>query len=185
VDLEIHWQDRIAVTGPNGAGKTTLLRLLTGARRPTSGSARLGAGVVVGQLWQERTLSFGNPATTLLEAVCDQADLSLEEARSLLAKFDLTAGHTGRTQDELSPGECARAGLAVLVARGTNLLALDEPSNHLDLDALEELERALDDFDGTLLVVTHDRRLLERLRLSRRLEVEAGAVREVGVAARE
>ncbi len=184
VDLELHWQDRVAVTGPNGAGKTTLLRLLTGALQPSSGSARLGAGVVVGHLWQEGALVFGDPARTLLAAVRDQTDLNLEEARSLLAKFDLTAGHTGRTQAELSPGERARAGLAVLVARGTNLLVLDEPSNHLDLDALEELERALDDFDGTLLVVTHDRRLLERLRLTRRFEVEAGAVREVGVPAR-
>jgi len=139
--------------------------------------------VVVGHLWQEGALVFGDPAGTLLQAVRDQTDLSLEEARSLLAKFDLTAEHIGRTQAELSPGERARAGLAVLVARGTNLLILDEPSNHLDLDALEELERALDDFDGTMLVVTHDRRLLERLRLTRRFEVEAGAVREVGVPA--
>jgi len=183
VGLEIHWQDRVAVTGPNGAGKTTLLRLLTGALQPTSGSARLGSGVVVGHLWQEGALRFGDPADTLLQAVRDQTELSLEEARSLLAKFDLTAAHTGRTQAELSPGERARAGLAVLVARGTNLLVLDEPSNHLDLDALEELERALDDFDGTLLVVTHDRRLLERLRLTRRFEVDGGAIREVGVPA--
>jgi ATPase subunit of ABC transporter with duplicated ATPase domains len=184
VDLEIHWQDRVAVTGPNGAGKTTLLRLLVGAMQPSSGSARLGAGVVVGHLWQEGALVFGDPANTLLGAVRDQTSLSLEEARSLLAKFDLSAEHVGRTQAELSPGERARAGLAVLVARGTNLLVLDEPSNHLDLDALEELERALDDFDGTLLLVTHDRRLLEQLRLTRRFEVEGGVVREVGVAAR-
>jgi ATPase subunit of ABC transporter with duplicated ATPase domains len=177
VDLELRWRDRLALTGPNGAGKSTLLGLLAGELRPVAGSARLGAGVVVGHLGQDRDAGSG----TVLDAVREQTDLSVEQARSLLAKFDLGAEHTARAEADLSPGERSRAGLAVLVARGTNLLLLDEPTNHLDLDAIEELERALAGYDGTLVVVSHDRRLLEGLRLDRRLEVTGGAVRETDV----
>jgi ATPase subunit of ABC transporter with duplicated ATPase domains len=130
--------------------------------------------VVAGHLGQDRSPGPG----TLLEAVRERTDLSVEEARSLLAKFDLGAEHLARAEAELSPGERSRAGLAVLVARGTNLLLLDEPTNHLDLDAIEELERALAGYDGTLVVVSHDRRLLAGLRLDRRLEVVAGTVTE-------
>jgi ATPase subunit of ABC transporter with duplicated ATPase domains len=174
VDLQLRWRDRLAVTGPNGGGKSTLLGLLAGELQPTAGSVRLGAGVVVGHLRQDREPAQG----TLLDAVRERTDLTVEEARSLLAKFDLGAGHASRPEAGLSPGERSRAGLAVLVARGTNLLLLDEPTNHLDLDAIEELERALAAYDGTVVVVSHDRRLLEGLRLDRRLEVRGGQVRE-------
>ena len=174
VDLELRWQDRLALTGPNGAGKSTLLGLLTGELPPAAGTVRLGSGVVVGHLGQDRAPSPG----TLLEAVRERTELSVEAARSLLAKFDLGAEHLARAEADLSPGERSRAGLAVLVARGTNLLLLDEPTNHLDLDAIEELERALHGYDGTLVVVSHDRRLLANLRLDRRLEVVAGTVAE-------
>jgi ATPase subunit of ABC transporter with duplicated ATPase domains len=174
VDLELHWRDRLALTGPNGAGKSTLLGLLTGELRPEEGTVRLGSGVVVGHLGQDRTPGPG----TLLDAVRERTELSVEQARSLLAKFDLGAEHLRRPEAALSPGERSRAGLAVLVARGTNLLLLDEPTNHLDLDAIEELEQALQGYDGTLVVVSHDRRLLAGLRLDRRLEVVAGQVAE-------
>jgi ATPase subunit of ABC transporter with duplicated ATPase domains len=189
VDLDISWQDRLAVTGPNGAGKTTLLRLITAELTPDAGLARLGSGVVVGYLGQDRgplapgTTSRSSPAgeatATLLDRVREEADLRPEQARSLLAKFDLSAEHAGRRPTDLSPGERSRASLAILVARGTNLLILDEPTNHLDLDAVEELETALAGFDGTLLVVTHDRRMLESLRVARRLAVSAGKVSEL------
>jgi ATPase subunit of ABC transporter with duplicated ATPase domains len=174
VDLELRWRDRLALTGPNGAGKSTLLGLLTGELRPEEGTVRLGSGVVVGHLGQDRTPGQG----TLLGAVRERTELSVEQARSLLAKFDLGAEHLSRPEAALSPGERSRAGLAMLVARGTNLLLLDEPTNHLDLDAIEELERALQGYDGTLVVVSHDRRLLAGLRLDRRLEVVAGRVAE-------
>jgi ATPase subunit of ABC transporter with duplicated ATPase domains len=174
VDLELRWRDRLALTGPNGAGKSTLLGLLTGELRPVSGTVRLGSGVVVGHLGQDRTPGPG----TLLDAVRARTELSVEQARSLLAKFDLGADHLARAEAALSPGERSRAGLAILVAQGTNLLLLDEPTNHLDLDAIEELEGALGGYDGTLIVVSHDRRLLAGLRLDRRLEVVAGRVAE-------
>ncbi|HEY2960306.1 MAG TPA: ABC-F family ATP-binding cassette domain-containing protein [Actinomycetota bacterium] len=177
VDLELRWRDRLALTGPNGAGKSTLLGLLAGELRPDGGSARLGSGVVVGHLGQDRAARPGS----VLEALRDQTGLTVEEARALLAKFDLGAEHAARSEADLSPGERSRAGLAMLVARGTNLLLLDEPSNHLDLDAIEELERALAAYDGTLVVVSHDRRLLAGLRLTRRIEVDAGRITEVPV----
>src|SRR5439155_8208885 len=166
VDLEVHWRDRVALTGPNGAGKSTLVDVVTGRLAPDGGSARLGSGVVVGLLRQDRAaLGPGDalPGATLVESVTAASGLTAQEARSLLAKFDLTAEHAARPEAELSPGERSRAALAVLMARGTNLLVLDEPTNHLDLEAIEALERALDDYDGTLVGVSHDRRLPARL----------------------
>jgi ATPase subunit of ABC transporter with duplicated ATPase domains len=186
VDLELRWQDRVALTGPNGAGKSTLVELLTGRLPAAGGVARLGSGVVVGILRQDRAGVGDGPATgaSLLDAVMAASDLKAQEARSLLAKFDLTAEHAARPEAALSPGERSRVALAVLMARGTNFLVLDEPTNHLDLEAIEALERALDDFDGTLLVVTHDRSLLEALHLTRRFDVAAGTVSEVEPVAR-
>jgi ATPase subunit of ABC transporter with duplicated ATPase domains len=100
------------------------------------------------------------------------------DVRTLLAKFGLVADHVVRPARTLSPGERTRAGLALLQARGVNLLILDEPTNHLDLPAIEQLERALESYDGTLLLVTHDRRMLEAVHTNRQLDVEDGQVRE-------
>jgi ATPase subunit of ABC transporter with duplicated ATPase domains len=135
----------------------------------------------VGILRQDRATvgERETPNATLLESVMSATGQKAQESRSLLAKFDLATEHAARPQAALSPGERSRAALAVLMARGTNFLVLDEPTNHLDLEAIEALERALDDFDGTLLVVTHDRRLLEALHLTRRFDVADGRVSEV------
>jgi ATPase subunit of ABC transporter with duplicated ATPase domains len=100
----------------------------------------------------------------------------LAAARSLLAKFGLTAEHVDRPGARLSPGERSRATLATLMAGGVNCLVLDEPTNHLDLAAIEELERALDGYEGTLLLVTHDRRLLEAVAVTRTVRVEEGRI---------
>ena len=105
-------------------------------------------------------------------------DLETAEIRTLLAKFGLTADHVTRQASSLSPGERTRAALALLQARGVNLLVLDEPTNHLDLPAIEQLEQALDAYAGTLLLVTHDRRMLEAVHITRRFEVVRGAVKE-------
>jgi len=177
VTAEISWGDRVAITGPNGAGKTTLLALLLGRLAPVSGSATLGPGVVVGEVDQARSLFAGSDSLvrTFGELVPEFGDA---EVRTLLAKFGLHAAHVLRPAASLSPGERTRAGLALLQARGVNLLVLDEPTNHLDLPAIEELERALNEFPGTVLLVSHDRRLLETVSVNRRLAVDAGAVRE-------
>jgi ATPase subunit of ABC transporter with duplicated ATPase domains len=169
IDVSLGWQDRLALAGPNGSGKTTLLRALLGTVPLTAGTRRLGTKVVVGELEQTRaSLSSEAP---LLTFFCRESALPESEARTLLAKFDLAADHVRRTCASLSPGERTRAGLAVLMARGVNTLLLDEPTNHLDLEAIEELESALDGFEGTVVLVTHDRRLLERFRATRTLEL--------------
>jgi ATPase subunit of ABC transporter with duplicated ATPase domains len=178
VDVQVDWADRVAITGPNGAGKSTLLAVLLGRLAPDEGTAALGPGVVVGEVDQARSL-FDGPAT-LLRAFGEQVpDWPEADVRTLLAKYGLKADHVVRPAASLSPGERTRAALALLQARGVNLLVLDEPTNHLDLPAIEQLEQALDSFPGTLLLVSHDRRLLDAVRLTRRLHVDAGTLAEV------
>ncbi|MEE1816936.1 ABC-F family ATP-binding cassette domain-containing protein [Streptomyces sp. NPDC090082] len=176
--LQIDWADRVAVTGANGAGKSTLLAALLGRLPLDSGDAVLGAGVVVGEVDQARKLFHGTE--TLLEAFCAAVpDTEPAEVRTLLAKFGLKAVHVLRPATTLSPGERTRAALALLQGRGVNLLVLDEPTNHLDLPAIEQLESALDSYTGTLLLVTHDRRMLDAVRTTRRIEVADGKVTEL------
>jgi len=178
VNLQLNAAERIGITGPNGAGKSTLLRLLLGIQEPDSGSASRGVSVAVGEIDQARGLLAGH--LTLAAAVERVlADQTPAEVRTLLAKFGLKADHTSRTVDSLSPGERTRAALALLQARGVNLLVLDEPTNHLDLPAIEQLEQALESYEGALLLVTHDRRLLDNVRLDARWNVEDGVVTEV------
>ncbi|RSS52997.1 ABC transporter ATP-binding protein [Streptomyces sp. WAC07061] len=176
--LQIDWADRVAITGANGAGKSTLLAVLLGRLAPDSGSAVLGSGVLVGEVDQARGLFLGEES--LLESFCAAVpDTEPAEVRTLLAKFGLKAAHVLRPAASLSPGERTRAALALLQGRGVNLLVLDEPTNHLDLPAIEQLESALESYEGTLLLVTHDRRMLDAVHVTRRLEVVAGKVTEL------
>ncbi|WP_405386892.1 ATP-binding cassette domain-containing protein [Streptomyces sp. NBC_01102] len=175
--LQIDWADRVAITGANGAGKSTLLAALLGRLPLDSGHASLGSGVVVGEVDQARRLFHGTES--LLDAFCAAVpDTEPAEVRTLLAKFGLRAGHVLRPATTLSPGERTRAGLALLQGKGVNLLVLDEPTNHLDLPAIEQLEAALDAYTGTLLLVTHDRRMLDAVHTTRRVEVVDGKVVE-------
>ena len=173
--LQVNARDRIAITGPNGAGKTTLLRLLLGRLAPETGSASLGASVAVGEIDQARTglpeeLPLGDAFGSVVP------DLAPADVRTLLAKFGLRADQVTSPVARLSPGERTRAALALLQARGVNLLVLDEPTNPLDLPAIEQLEQALEGYDGALLLVSHDRRLLDNVRLDQRWHVEDGTV---------
>nr|WP_157008609.1 ABC-F family ATP-binding cassette domain-containing protein [Agromyces laixinhei] len=175
VSLQVDAGERIGITGPNGAGKSTLLSLLLGRRAADAGRASLGASVAIGEIDQARTQLAGDaPLAEAFEALVPE--FSSGEVRTLLAKFGLKADHVLRPVDALSPGERTRAGLALLQARGVNVLVLDEPTNHLDLAAIEQLEEALESYEGTLLLVTHDRRMLEHVRLDRRWHVETGRV---------
>ena len=178
IDVQLANRDRIAVTGPNGAGKSTLLALLLGRIAPSSGLVSLGSGVLVGEVDQAREAFEGDDS--LADAFAREVpEWPTAEVRTLLAKFGLGVHHVKRTASSLSPGERTRAALALLQARGVNLLVLDEPTNHLDLPAIEQLEEALETFDGTVLLVTHDRRMLDTVRLTRRWHVENGLVTEI------
>ncbi|MFF7800919.1 ABC-F family ATP-binding cassette domain-containing protein [Streptomyces olivaceus] len=177
VSLQIDWADRVAVTGANGAGKSTLLAALLGRVPLDAGHAALGSGVLLGEVDQARKLFHGPEA--LLDAFrAAVPDTDPADVRTLLAKFALKADHVMRPASTLSPGERTRAALALLQGSGVNLLVLDEPTNHLDLPAIEQLESALDAYEGTLLLVTHDRRMLDAVDVTRRLEVTDGKVTE-------
>ena len=174
VDLEVAWAERLVVTGPNGGGKSTLLGAILGSVPLEEGTRWVGPSVRFGQLDQRRGRI--DPSLALVDAFVAATSVSTEEARSTLAKFGLGATHVGRQVGRLSPGERTRAQLAELMVRGTNCLVLDEPTNHLDLPAIEQLEQALESFTGTLLLVTHDRWLLDSLRYDRMVVVEDGKV---------
>jgi ATPase subunit of ABC transporter with duplicated ATPase domains len=177
VDLQVDWGDRVAITGANGSGKTTLLAALLGRVPLDEGTASLGSGVHLGEVDQVRGLFLGDePLVRAFGA--EVPELSDPDVRTLLAKFGLRADHVLRPAGTLSPGERTRAALALLQARGVNVLVLDEPTNHLDLPAIEQLEQALADYPGTLLLVTHDRRMLEAVHTTRRFVVDAGRVSE-------
>lgn len=175
IDLEVHWADRLAIVGRNGSGKTTLLEALLGDVLLDAGERWIGPSVITGVLGQDRR-RFSVGSDSLLDVFLAAADHAptLSDTRSLLAKFGLGASDVLRPAASLSPGERTRAELALLVARGTNCIILDEPTNHLDLQAIEQLEKALDAWKGTLLLVTHDRRLLESVATSERIEIENG-----------
>jgi ATPase subunit of ABC transporter with duplicated ATPase domains len=175
VDLQIDWADRVAITGANGSGKTTLLAALLGRIPLDQGHAALGPGVVVGEVDQARELFLGDePLISAFGAAAP--GMAPADIRTLLAKFGLRAAHVLRPAGTLSPGERTRAVLALLQARGVNLLVLDEPTNHLDLAAIEQLESALATYPGTLLLVTHDRRMLDAVMITRRIQVTDGRV---------
>lgn len=178
VSVQVNAGERIGITGQNGAGKSTLLRALLGRQAPNEGTASVGANVEIGEIDQARSLLVGSrPLAAAFEELVPAMESG--EVRTLLAKFGLKADHVSRPVDELSPGERTRAALALLQARGVNVLVLDEPTNHLDLAAIEQLEQALDSYRGTLLLVTHDRRMLDTVLLDRHWRVDAGRVTEV------
>ena len=175
VDLDVAWRERLVVTGPNGSGKSTLIAALLGELPLAAGDRVVGRRTVIGTIDQQRAAYRG--AETLLDAFRLRSGLTAAEARTLLAKFGLGAAHVGRAAGSLSPGERTRTQLAELQVRHVNLLVLDEPTNHLDLEAVEQLEQALAGFDGSLVVVSHDRRFLENVRPDRELALTTPRLR--------
>ena len=174
VTVEVGYGETVGIVGPNGAGKSTLLKAMFGKADLKEGAAWVGPGVIVGEISQARDRFDGD--ATLQDAFMDATGWIMSDTRTLLAKFGLGAEHVGRTTASLSPGERTRAALALLQAIGVNTLVLDEPTNHLDLPAIEQLEQAVAAFPGTVLLVTHDRRLLDAIPFTRILRVENGRV---------
>lgn len=158
-DTEIRRGDRVALIGPNGAGKTTLLKTILGQVPPLRGRVRFGASVQVGYLAQAQ--AGLEPEETVLDAILDVQNLPLAQARNFLGQFLFTGDDVFRPIGTLSGGQRSRVALARLTLQGANFLLLDEPTNHLDLDTQEILEEVLKQFPGTVLLVTHDRWLVQ------------------------
>ncbi len=167
--------EHVGLVGPNGSGKTTLLETLLARREPVSGSARLGYGVEVAYFGQQDVEL--DDRGTLLQCVQAATGLARPQAQSLLGRFLFSGweAHEKRVS-VLSGGERRRLALAIVVASGANFLVLDEPTNHLDLESREALEAALEAFPGTVLLVSHDRALLDAV-ATRILALEDGGVR--------
>ena len=159
VELVVERGEHIVLVGPNGAGKTTLLATVAGRREPAAGSVRLGHNVKLGYLSQHADTAAGDG--TVLDAAMRETGLSSQKARALLGGFLFSGNDVDKALSAISGGEQRRLSLAILVASGANVLLLDEPTNHLDVESREALEDALLAFEGVVVLVSHDRALLE------------------------
>src|SRR5439155_24399995 len=167
--------EHVALVGPNGAGKTTLLETILGRRRPEAGRERIGHGVIPAYFSRQEVEL--DERHTVLESTQRATNLQRPQAQNLLGRF-LFSGWTEQEKSVavLSGGERRRLALAHVVASGANFLVLDEPTNHLDLESREALEVALEEFPGTVLLVSHDRALIDAV-AERTLAFEAGTIR--------
>lgn len=163
-NLLIERGDRIAFLAPNGAGKSTLLRLITGMEEPTEGKVKLGEHNVIPNYFEQNQAEALDLNKTVMETIHDEVpDWNNEEVRTLLGRFLFSGDTVFKKVDALSGGEKARLALAKMLLRPANLLILDEPTNHLDIPAKEMLEEALQNYDGTVIVVSHDRYFISKV----------------------
>ncbi|HEY1285214.1 MAG TPA: ABC-F family ATP-binding cassette domain-containing protein [Solirubrobacterales bacterium] len=170
-NLEVERGEHLVLVGPNGAGKTTLIEALAGRREPAAGSVNVGHNVTIGYLSQHAETAAGEG--TVLEAAQRETGLTGQRTRDLLGAFLFSGAEVEKSLADISGGEQRRLSLAILVASGANVLVLDEPTNHLDLESREALEDALASFEGAVVLVSHDRALLEAVG-SRTLVLEDG-----------
>ena len=160
-ELELHRLETAALIGPNGTGKTTFLKVILGLLEPLAGNLSLGASLKVGYFAQAQEAL--NPEATVLDELLRHKEMLISEARNYLARYLFRGDEVFSRISTLSGGERARLALAILVLEEANFLLLDEPTNHLDIPSQEVLQAALESFDGTILLVTHDRYLVDRL----------------------
>jgi ATP-binding cassette, subfamily F, member 3 len=173
-ELEVEREEHVVLVGPNGAGKTTLIETLAGRRELAAGSVREGHNVKVGYLSQHADTAAGEG--TVLQAAQRETGLSGQKARDLLGSFLFSGADVEKQLSRISGGEQRRLSLAILVASGANVLILDEPTNHLDVESREALEDALSAYEGAVILVSHDRALLEAIG-SRTIALEDGELR--------
>jgi ATPase subunit of ABC transporter with duplicated ATPase domains len=159
-NLHVRFQERAAIVGRNGTGKTTLLKLLLEEINPDAGEIRIGSSVKIGYLSQH---TYGNVKSNVLEAFREYVAVTEGEARHILAKFLFYGPAVFKKVTQLSGGEKMRLRLAQLMYQDINFLILDEPTNHLDIESREVLEEALEQYNGTILAVSHDRYFLNKL----------------------
>jgi ATP-binding cassette subfamily F protein 3 len=160
-DVTLDRGERVAIIGPNGAGKTTLLRTLLGDLQPLEGEIRFGQSVTVGYFAQAHDALHSE--STVLDELMRHKQILPREARDHLARYLFRGDDVFKAVGALSGGERARLALAILALEGVNVLVLDEPTNHLDIFAQEVLQEGLESFDGTLLLVSHDRYLVRAI----------------------
>jgi ATP-binding cassette subfamily F protein 3 len=173
-ELELERGEHVVLIGPNGAGKTTLIETLAGRTEPAAGSVREGHNVKVGYLSQHADTAAGEG--TVLQAVQRETGLNGQKARSLLGNFLFSGSDAEKQLSDISGGEQRRLSLAILVSSGANVLILDEPTNHLDVESREALEDALSAYEGAVILISHDRALLEAIG-SRTIVCEDGELR--------
>lgn len=168
--------DKVAVVGVNGAGKSTLLKVVTGQTEPTSGTVQLGSNVSVGY-FSQHSLEVLNPQATVYDEVYSRVPMAtIGYVRNLLGAFLFSGDDVYKKIAVLSGGEKSRVVLATILANPVNLLILDEPTNHLDIKSREVLLKAIQDFEGTVMIVSHDRHFLRSL-VNRVFEVDHGELR--------
>jgi ATP-binding cassette subfamily F protein 3 len=172
--LELERGEHVVLVGPNGSGKTTLIETLAGKREPAAGSVRTGHNVKIGYLSQHAETAAGEG--TVLDAAQRQTGLTGQQARDLLGGFLFSGADVEKSLADISGGEQRRLSLAILVASGANVLILDEPTNHLDIESREALEDALTAYEGAVVLVSHDRALLEAVG-TRTVVCEGGELR--------
>jgi ATP-binding cassette, subfamily F, member 3 len=161
INMHVTYQERAAIIGENGTGKSTLLKMILQQLEPDAGEVRIGSNVKIGYLSQNIFSTIEDE--TVIEAFRDEVNVTEGEARRILARFMFYGYQVFQKVSQLSGGERMRLRLAQLMHQDINLLILDEPTNHLDIDSREVLEEALEDFQGSLLAVSHDRYFLNKL----------------------
>lgn len=176
-NLLIERGDRVAFLGPNGCGKSTLLRLILGREQPTEGTVRLGKHNVLPKYFEQNQAEALDLAKTVFDTVQDIVpDWKVEQVRTLLGQFLFSGDMVRKKVEALSGGEKARLAMAAMLVQPANLLILDEPTNHLDIPAKETLEAALSQYDGTVLLVSHDRYFISQV-ANKIVEVREGELR--------
>jgi ATP-binding cassette subfamily F protein 3 len=176
-ELLVERGDRIALVGPNGCGKSTLLHLITGMEQPTEGIVKLGDHNVIPSYFEQNQAEALDLEKTVMETIHDEVpDWKNEEVRTLLGRFLFSEDTVFKKVEALSGGEKARLALAKMLLRPANLLMLDEPTNHLDIPAKEMLEEALQNYDGTVMIVSHDRYFISQV-ANKIVEIRDGELR--------